>query len=235
MYSLRNLEKKYGFNVVLDSVSAEIPASGISVIMGPSGAGKSTLLRQLAFVEVPDRGSIQLSLHSRLFAWPLRERPWPLVTCVFQGLFLFPHLTLRGNIELPLRSRLGPERRSEIVGGLVELFSMREFVDRFPNEVSGGQAQRAALARALALQPSLLLIDEPHTGLDLRQQSVLNRHLLALRDSGVGLIVTSHALQFATLLADRIVTVQGGVVSVHENDAKEKLLRELSSDNLLSG
>jgi ABC-type polar amino acid transport system ATPase subunit len=90
---------------------------------------------------------------------------------------------------------------------------MAEFIGRYPNEVSGGQAQRVALARAFVLGPEVVLIDEPHSGLDLEQQSVLNEHFLTLREAGTGLIVVTHSMGFARRYAEGFVLVEGGVVT----------------------
>ena len=221
MYTLTNIDKHYGCVRVFSGVSCEIPTDGVVVIMGPSGSGKSTLLRLLSFLELPDHGTIRLTLNGDLFDSVGEDRPWPRVTCVFQKQFLWPHMTLLENIRLPV-SVAGHEDANARVEEVIALFQMSEFINRFPNEVSGGQAQRAALARALALRPELVLIDEPHTGLDLKQQSVLNEHLLALKTSGVGLIVVTHSLKFTRQCADSVVIIENGTIPVVTS--KEKFM-----------
>lgn len=209
MYDLDHIQKTYGQTSVLKDITAKIPSDEFVFLMGPSGSGKSTLLRLLAYVEVPDKGSVRLSIDGKQFDSSNPERPWPKVTAVFQRQFLWPHLTLRSNISLPLYAAhaSGIEKK---LNAVIKLFDMANFVDRYPNEVSGGQAQRAALARALILEPQLILIDEAHGGLDLEQQKVLNDYLLKLRASGVGLIVVTHSLDFARQYADRVVVIERG-------------------------
>ncbi|MFC1511623.1 ATP-binding cassette domain-containing protein [Candidatus Latescibacterota bacterium] len=211
MYTLTNVERQYEKNKVLSNINCSIPTDAIVVVMGPSGAGKSTLLRLLSFIELPDRGTIRLTMNGDVFDSVKEQKPWPRVTCVFQGKFLWPHMTLLQNIRLPVAAA-GHEDVNERVEQVISLFQMSDFIHRFPNEVSGGQAQRVALARALALRPELVLIDEPHTGLDLQQQYILNEHLLVLRESGVGLIIATHSLEFVRRYADRVVIIENGTI-----------------------
>lgn len=209
MYTLINVGKRYGTNLVLKSITCELPLDGLLAIMGPSGAGKSTLLRLLAFLETPDVGDLHLQLGKTRFGGRNKDRPWPNVTLVFQKQFLWPHLTLRENIVLPLRAEHHVNVRSKLEA-VVERFEMSSFVDRYPNEVSAGQAQRGALARAFVLDPKVILLDEAHFGLDLEQQEILNQHLTALRKSGVGLIVVTHSLDFVRKYAGRILVIEDG-------------------------
>jgi ABC-type Fe3+/spermidine/putrescine transport system ATPase subunit len=211
MYSLDHVVKNYGTVSVLKEITCTMPVDGFVFLMGPSGSGKSTLLRLLSFVETPDFGTVSLTLDGDKFYSNQSNRPWPRVTTVFQRQFLWPHLTLRENISLPLRFQaLNPEKQLQ---GVVDLFDMGRFIDRYPNEVSGGQATRAALARALVLHPQLILIDEPHGGLDLEQQKILNDHLVTLRQAGVGLIVVTHSLEFARKYADQIFVLEDGRIT----------------------
>lgn len=212
MYILDNVHKSYGHASILRNISCEIPVDGFVFIMGPSGSGKSTLLRLLSFVETPDEGVIRLQLAGQHFNSTTSDRPWPRVTCVFQSKFLWPHLTLRENVALPLR-RSGDRDIDRRLERVIDLLDMSTFIDRFPNEVSGGQAQRVAIARALVLDPQVILIDEAHGGLDLEQQKVLNDHLTKLRESGVGLIVVTHSLDFARKYADKIIIVENGTIT----------------------
>jgi len=218
MYILREVERTYGACVVIRDAACSIPTDRLVVVMGPSGSGKSTLLRLLGFLEAPVRGVVSLLLNGDEFDSRRRARPWPRVTCVFQQQFLWPHLTLRENLMLPLRAG-GHEEPEARVAHAIELFGMAEFISRYPNEVSGGQAQRVALARAFVLRPEVVLIDEPHSGLDLEQQSVLNDHFLALREKGTGLIVVTHSIEFARRYAEGFVLVEGGVVTVSSPQA----------------
>jgi ABC-type sulfate/molybdate transport systems ATPase subunit len=212
MFVLKNVGKVYGSTPALREVTCQIPPNTMTAIMGPSGSGKSTLLRLLSFLEQPSTGTVTLDLNARQFSSVNGVKPWPQVTCVFQKQFLWPHLTLRRNIALPLNS-LGVGQTKEKLEELIALFEMQAFIDRYPNEVSGGQAQRAALARAFALTPAVILLDEAHAGLDLEQQEGLNKHMLKLRASGVSLIIVTHSLHFARRYAEFLIVLEGGQVT----------------------
>ena len=186
------LTKSFGSQKIVDNVSLALNPGEISVIIGPSGSGKTTLLKVLALVEQPDSGKIIVD--DEQFNFPpvvASQPPWPKITVVFQQLFLWPHLTLLQNIQLPLSLRQkaynGKDRRvaagnldpgfsdqdeQRRLGDLIELFEMQSFVHRYPNEASLGQRQRAALARAVILQPKYLLLDEITSSLDVEQISI---------------------------------------------------------------
>jgi ABC-type polar amino acid transport system ATPase subunit len=123
-----------------------------------------------------------------------------MVTVVFQQHFLWPHLTLRDNIGLPVKGRPGAAR---VVKEMLQLFQMETFADRFPNQVSLGQRQRAALARAFALEPRYILLDEITSALDVEQTATVMRYLLLLRSRGVGILIVTHLLGFAKQLMAR--------------------------------
>ncbi len=212
MFILSDVEKSYNNTLALREVTCRIPLNTMTAVMGPSGSGKSTLLRLLSFLERPDKGTVTLDLHARQFSSVNGIKPWPQVTCVFQKQFLWPHLTLRRNIALPLNSLNAGQVKAKL-DELIVLFEMQEFIDRYPNEVSGGQAQRAALARAFALAPAVILLDEAHAGLDLEQQESLNQHMLKLRASGVCLIIVTHSLNFARRYADFLIVLEEGRVT----------------------
>lgn len=215
MLSAHAISKSQGGRPVLSGVDAVVKPGGLTAVVGPSGSGKSTLLRALALTDPPDAGRIEVD--GRAYAFPASGElapPWPEVTVVFQQFFLWPHLTLRGNIELPLRCARKPEAEiAETVAGLAKTFAMDEFLDRHPNEVSGGQQQRAALARALALKPRYLFLDEITSALDLEQSRVLFGHLRELREEGIGLLLVTHFLGFVREEADAVLFLDGGTVS----------------------
>ncbi|HEY8966965.1 MAG TPA: ATP-binding cassette domain-containing protein [Candidatus Methylacidiphilales bacterium] len=218
-----NLRKTRDGKPVLDGISLALRPGEIAAVVGPSGGGKSTLLRTLALVEKPDSGAIAVGRQA--YAFPGAERtppPWPQLTVVFQQFFLWPHLTLRENIALPLRSAgKGEEEIAGIVAPLAETFGMADFIDRHPNTVSGGQRQRAALARALALKPQCLLLDEITSALDLEQSRILFDHLLALREQGLAIALVTHSLGFAREHADAVHFLDHGRIA--ESGTKEIL------------
>lgn len=203
MLTGNDLKKSFGSREVLHEVDIEVRPGRISALIGPSGGGKTTLIRALSLLDFPTSGQIRLD--GLIYHFPVPQgqtikAPWPELTVVFQQYFLWPHLTLRENIMLPLERR--PKGRSK-VDELISLFAMADFIDRYPNEVSVGQRQRAALARAFALEPKYILLDEITSALDVEQTGAVVRHLLTLRDRGIGILVVTHLLEFARQLVAR--------------------------------
>jgi ABC-type polar amino acid transport system ATPase subunit len=209
-----NITKVYGTKVVLTDVNASISPGEITALIGPSGSGKSTFLRALSLLDPPDQGNI--TVDDEIYAFPKRNGnmtapPWPKLTIVFQQLFLWPHLTMRQNITLPLESTNGSRRKTSIEE-LIELFDMDEFIDRFPNEVSLGQRQRVAIARALALEPKYLLLDEITSALDVEHVGKLLNHLKILRDRGTGILLVTHLIGFAKRAANQVLFMEKGKI-----------------------
>ncbi|HEY9773482.1 MAG TPA: ATP-binding cassette domain-containing protein [Planktothrix sp.] len=207
------MTKRRQGQLVLDGVDIALEPGEICVIVGPSGAGKTTLLKTLALLEEPDSGSITVDGQS--YHFPANQKgvikPWPKLTVVFQQLFLWPHLTLRQNIELPYTLRTG-RKKSERFDELVSLFDMEKFVNRYPNETSLGQRQRAALVRALLLEPKYILLDEITSSLDVEQVHLILQYLKQLAQSGIGILIVTHLLHFARNAADNIVFLDSGRV-----------------------
>lgn len=220
--------KSYGAAEILHGVNVQIHPGTITTIIGPSGSGKSTLLRSLALLDPPTAGAVVLD--GKRIAFPRQEpipteEVWPRLTVVFQQLFLWPHLTIRQNALLPLRSRgiTDAERR---VATVIQDFGIASFADRFPNEVSLGQRQLGAIARAFALEPHYLLLDEITSALDVEYVAMILEKLKQLRDRGVALLLISHLIDFARKSADQIVFLDGG--SVVEQGTPEILNRPQS-------
>jgi ABC-type polar amino acid transport system ATPase subunit len=214
MLIAKDIHKAFGARKVLAGVSTSIAPGQITALIGPSGGGKSTFLRALSLLDPPDNGSV--TVDDATYTFPKRGTngvtpPWPKLTIVFQQLFLWPHLTVRQNIALPEKNSNG-NRSDGIVDELIELFDLSEFADRYPNQVSLGQRQRAAIARALALQPKYLLLDEITSALDVEHVSKLLNHLKTLRDRGTGLLLITHLIGFAERAADQILFMEGGTI-----------------------
>jgi polar amino acid transport system ATP-binding protein len=214
MLTGRDINKSFGGKVVLAGVDISIAPGQITALIGPSGSGKSTFLRALSLLDPPDKGSI--SVDNMTYAFPNKngsgiQPPWPKLTIVFQQLFLWPHLTIRQNITLPVENTNGT-KRNETVEELIELFDMNEFVNRYPNEVSLGQRQRAAIARALALEPKYLLLDEITSALDVEHVSKMLNHLKSLRERGTGILLITHLIGFAKRAADQILFMSDGMI-----------------------
>jgi polar amino acid transport system ATP-binding protein len=232
-----NLWKRYAEKEVLRGVNLTITPGGITVVIGPSGSGKTTLLRAMAMLDPPTSGRIEIDGTTYEFSSDgsaRGPRPWPMVTAVFQQLFLWPHLTLRQNITLPLRMRRSPIVGSRKLDELVDLFEMGEFIDRFPNEVSLGQRQRAAIARALVLEPKYVLLDEVTSALDVEQVSKVLGQLQLLRGSGIGIMLITHLIGFARRAADHVLfldegeVVESGPPTILDETANERVHRFLS-------
>lgn len=214
MLCARGVKKAFGDRVILNGVDIDIAPGAITCLIGPSGTGKTTLLRALSLIELPDSGRVMVD--AQQFDFPLARGvtfspPWPLVTVVFQTLFLWPHMTLRENILLPARNIPGLDIEAELAD-LVDFFDMGDFIDRHPNEASLGQRQRVALARALILKPKYLLLDEITSALDVEQSARILSRLQKLRGMRTGLLLITHALGFARRAADKIVFMDGGAV-----------------------
>lgn len=215
------LSKSYGQQKIIDNIDIELAPGQISVIIGPSGSGKTTLLKLLSLLELPDAGVV--SVDDLSYQFPVKDSknikpPWPRLTVVFQQLFLWPHLTLLQNVTLPLSAK-GVEPNKEKLDELIGLFQMEKFVHRYPNEASMGQRQRAALARALMLEPEYVLLDEVTSSLDVEQVAVILSHLKDLAKKGIGILTVTHLLHFAQEAADRVIFVDAG--RIVESGGKE--------------
>ena len=208
------LTKIYNGREVLKGVNIKIEPGKITSLIGPSGSGKTTLLRVLSMLDLPESGSI--SFNNKEYEFPLKDKniipPWPKISVVFQQLFIWPHLTLRKNIELPLEVRGILEENKKYLNELYRMFKMEEFIDRFPNEASLGQRQRVALVRSLALKPEYLLLDEITSSLDVEQSEIILSHLATIKKQGVGIIMVAHDINFALSNADTVYFLEDGKI-----------------------
>lgn len=214
MLTASHVTKKFGERTVLHDINLEIIPGTLTSIIGPSGSGKTTLLKALSLLDLPQAGAIVLDDTKYVFPLPTHQivRPWPKVSVVFQQLFIWPHLTLRENIELPLQTRGTLKESKDYLDELYTMFDMKEFLDRFPNEASVGQRQRVALVRALALKPEYLLLDEITSSLDVEQSEIILSHLVAIKQKGVGIVMVAHDINFAISNADSVCFMENGKI-----------------------
>jgi sulfate transport system ATP-binding protein len=241
---VNNLNKRFGDFTALKDVSLDFPAGELVALLGPSGCGKTTLLRIIAGLEQADRGSVILEGEDAS-GTHVRERQ---VGFVFQHYALFKHMTVFENVAFGLRMRPRKTRPSEAqiakkVHDLLELVQLDWLADRFPSQLSGGQRQRIALARALAVEPRVLLLDEPFGALDAKVRKELRRWLRKLHDElHITSIFVTHDQEEALEVADRVVLMDHGKVEqvgtpeeVYNQPATPFVYGFLGSVNLFHG
>ena len=210
--SIRNIHKKFGSFKALVDVNLDIQSGELIALLGPSGCGKTTLLRIIAGLETADQGIIAFSGEDTTNVH-VRERQ---VGFVFQHYALFRHMTVFENVAFGLRVKPRAMRPSESdihkkVHDLLNLVQLDWLVDRYPSQLSGGQRQRIALARALAVEPKVLLLDEPFGALDAKVRKELRRWLRRLHDDlNVTTIFVTHDQEEALEVADRVVVLNKG-------------------------
>jgi sulfate/thiosulfate transport system ATP-binding protein len=237
---VESISKRFGDAVALDDVSLEVPTGSLTALLGPSGGGKSTLLRIIAGLDSADSGIVRIE-GADLTATPARSRG---VGFCFQHYAPFRHLTVRRNVAFGLEVRHRPKAEIKArVDELLELVGLSHLGDRYPSQLSGGQRQRMALARALAIEPKVLLLDEPFGALDAQVRTQLR---LWLRDLHATLPVTTvlvtHDQEEAMEVADRLAIVNHGHLEqvgtpadMYDNPANEFVLTFLGSATRLGG
>ncbi len=199
-----------GGGPVVHDATLDIAAGQVLALLGPSGCGKTTLLRAIAGLQAPSQGSItigsQVVSNPTTFIPPERRR----VGMVFQDGGLFPHLTVEENVRFGLRHHAEPDRR---VSEMLELVSMHEYSQRLPGTLSGGQRQRIAVARALAPEPSVLLLDEPFSALDAGLRVQIRREVKRLIAAfGITTIVVTHDQEEAFAMGEHIAVMSAGAI-----------------------
>ena len=208
--TVENARKQFGDFVALDDVSIEVRDGSLTALLGPSGSGKSTLLRVIAGLEQPDSGRIVISGED-MTRVPVQDRN---VGFCFQHYAAFKHMTVHDNVAFGLQIRKrGKKEIDTRVRELLELVQLGGFAHRYPSQLSGGQRQRMALARALAVEPKVLLLDEPFGALDARVRTELRQWLRRLHDEvHVTTIFVTHDQEEAMDVAEQIVVMNEGRV-----------------------
>jgi len=204
------VSKRFGDFVALDDVSVSLPAGQLTALLGPSGGGKSTLLRIIAGLDSADEGSISIE-GVEATKLPARKRN---VGFVFQHYAVFKHMTVAKNVAFGLEIRKRPKDEiAHRVDELLRLVHLQQFAHRLPSQLSGGQRQRMALARALAVEPKVLLLDEPFGALDAKVRKELRDWLRRLHDEvHVTTVFVTHDQEEALEVADEIVVINDGRV-----------------------
>jgi polar amino acid transport system ATP-binding protein len=239
--TLRDVRKQFGDHVVVDDVSLAVAPGEVVSIIGPSGAGKSTLLRCINLLERPDSGTItvgDVTIHPGTGVSPkdltsLRRT----AGMVFQSFNLFPHLTVLRNISIAQERVLGRAREEadahsrELLGRV----GLAEKADTYPTRSSGGQQQRIAIARALAMAPKVMLFDEPTSALDPELGLDVLEVMRGLAGEGMTMIIVTHEMHFAQDVSDRIVVMADGriieqgppsqVLTAPSNERTKRFLR----------
>jgi sulfate transport system ATP-binding protein len=206
--AVENVTRRFGEFLAVDDVSLEVPAGSLTALLGPSGSGKSTLLRMIAGLDMPDTGRVLIEGVDRT-SQPARKRD---VGFVFQHYAAFKHMTVRDNVGFALAIRKADKERIRArVDELLELVHLEAYGERYPSQLSGGQRQRMALARALAVEPKVLLLDEPFGALDATVRKELREWLRRLHEEvHVTTIFVTHDQEEAMEVAEQIVVMDAG-------------------------
>ena len=228
MVELKNIQKSFGNNHILKGVNMSIGKGEVVVILGPSGSGKTTLLRTINFLDAADEGSISVSgfevdakKHSKSQVIELRRK----TAMVFQNYNLFANKTILENVMEGLITvkKFKKSDAEAMSREILKKVGLEERCDFYPAQLSGGQQQRAGIARALILDPDVILFDEPTSALDPELVGEVLNTIKAVAQTGITMIVVTHEIAFAREVASRVVFMEGGVV-VEEGKPEEILV-----------
>jgi sulfate/thiosulfate transport system ATP-binding protein len=237
---VRNVTKRFGDFTALDDVSLAVESGSLTALLGPSGSGKSTLLRVIAGLEHPDAGEVLISGEDATALAPQKRG----VGFVFQHYAAFKHMTVRDNVAFGLAVRRRPKVEiRERVDELLRLVQLAPFGERYPSQLSGGQRQRMALARALAVEPQVLLLDEPFGALDARVRAELREWLRRLHEEvHVTTVFVTHDQEEAMEVADTIAVMNharieqvAGPRELYDEPASEFVMTFVGRANRLGG
>jgi sulfate/thiosulfate transport system ATP-binding protein len=238
--TIRSVSKRFGGSVALDDVTLHVPDGSLTALLGPSGGGKSTLLRVVAGLERPDSGTVEIDSQD-VTDVPVRDRG---IGFCFQHYAPFRHLTVRRNVAFGLEVRRRPKAEIRAkVDELLELVRIDHLADRYPSQLSGGQRQRMALARALAIEPKLLLLDEPFGALDAQVRQQLRVWLRELHEKiSVTTVLVTHDQEEAMEVADRLAIINEGRLEqvgkpseIYDNPHNEFVMKFLGPATELDG
>lgn len=222
MIDIKNLKKSFGKNDVLRGIDEHISKGEVVVVIGPSGSGKSTFLRCLNLLEAPTGGSIFFEGQDITAKGNSIDKIREKMGMVFQQFNLFPHKTVCQNIcHAPIKVKgMKPEEAKELAVELLKKVGLLEKIDAYPSSLSGGQQQRIAIARALAMQPDVMLFDEPTSALDPEMVGEVLAVMKQLAKEGMTMVIVTHEMGFAREVGDRVLFIDQGIV-LEQNTPKE--------------
>jgi len=231
---VEGISKAFGGTPILKSVSLSLNKGELKVLIGPSGGGKSTMLQCMNLLIDPEAGEHfldgrRINPHSKKELYAFRQQ----VGMIFQDFNLFDHLTALDNVSIALRKVKGINKKDALERALHELskIGLGDHADHFPAELSGGQKQRVSIARALAMDPQVILLDEPTSALDPQLVGEVLNAIRVLRDDGMTMVMATHQVGFARAIADEIVFMQDG--EIIEQGTPANLLAEGSGTRAL--
>jgi cystine transport system ATP-binding protein len=220
MIEIRDLHKSFGSLEVLKGIDLKLERGKVLAIIGPSGSGKTTLLRCFNLLEVPDRGELTIGKQTMNFEAGKKAREKAIVALrkqtgmVFQSFNLFPHKTAIENIieaQVTVQKKSKSDSR-KLAAELLDKVGLADKADFYPHQLSGGQQQRIAIARAMAVEPEVLLFDEPTSALDPELVGEVLKVIKQLAADGMTMIIVTHEMRFAADVADRVILMDGGVI-----------------------
>ncbi len=230
MIEFHNVHKSFGKLEVLKGIDFKIEKGQVVTLIGPSGSGKSTILRCINLLEKPDSGKVLIEgqdiTEKKADIQKIRKD----IGMVFQHFNLFPHMTVMENmIYAPVRvNKLSKEEATKKAMELLALVGLTEKADAYPNKLSGGQKQRIAIARALAMEPKIMLFDEPTSALDPEMVKEVLEVIKGLAHTGITMALVTHEMGFAREVSDRICFIDGG--KILEDTTPEAFFSQPSTD-----
>jgi len=230
LIEVKNLSKWFGSLQALNDVSMEVPNGKVMVVIGPSGSGKSTLLRCMNFLETPTEGEILFQEEMLTENQKDLNRHRAEIGMVFQSFNLYAHLSVIDNITLAQRvvKHIDKTTAEEIAMEQLEKVGIADKASKFPAQISGGQQQRAAIARALAMQPKLMLFDEPTSALDPEMIKEVLDVMMLLVQEGMTMVIVTHEMGFARAAADEVIIMDYG--RIVERNTPDGLFNHPKSD-----
>lgn len=219
MLEVQNLTKSFGTNQVLKGVNTTVKKGEVVCVIGPSGSGKSTFLRCINKLEIPSGGHIYFEGVDMVGKGEEVDKKVQQLGMVFQQFNLFPHMTVLDNITMaPVRVKKIPRAEAEVrAKELLKLVGLEEKAGAYPGNLSGGQQQRIAIARALAMDPEVMLFDEPTSALDPEMVGEVLEVMKSLAQKGTTMIVVTHEMGFAREVSDRVLFIDEGVIMEEGN------------------